>query len=351
MSDTNFSQQTPMPERASETLSSSRPDPVVVGENSLTVEDVAILVKPPLAVRLLRLLQAIWKALTINPKVTIGCGILLFFVLIALIGPFLTAHDPNTLSGPRLSPPSAEHWLGTTQLRQDVFSQIVYGTRSSLTWGLGTGLAVTVLSIAIGLISGYFGRVVDDILMALTNVFLVLPALPLAIALSSYLERGPFTVSMVVLITSWAWGARVLRAQTLSMRNREFVTASKASGENTFRIIFFEILPNEISLVAANFVGTTLAVILSMAALEFLGLGDFSNVSWGTILYWAQNTNALALRAWWWFIPPGLCIALLAAALALINFGIDEVADPRLRASRQLKMVTRRLKKQKVKVA
>jgi len=132
----------------------------------------------------------------------------------------------------------------------------------------------------------------------------------------------------------------VLRSQTLSLRNREFVSAAGASGETTLRIIFFEIFPNEISIVAANFVSTTLYVIIAAASLEFLGLGDSSGISWGTMLYWAQQTNALLLGAWWWFIPPGLCIAVLGAGLAFINFGIDEVADPRLRVESERKQKT-----------
>jgi peptide/nickel transport system permease protein len=156
--------------------------------------------------------------------------------------------------------------------------------------------------------------------------------LRLAIVLASYFPRGPLTIALVITFTSWAWGARVLRSQTLSMRSREFVTAARASGESRWRIIFAEIFPNEISIVAANFVSTTLYVILAEASLEFLGLGDATTVSWGSLFYWAQKDDALFLGQWWWFVPPGLCIALLGAGLALINNGIDEVADPRLRS-------------------
>jgi peptide/nickel transport system permease protein len=298
----------------------------------------ATLIKTPLYVRALRALRAIWRALTSNPKVAIGSAIIGFFVLVALIGPFFMPYDPHLQSPLIRGVPSSAHLLGTTQLGEDVFSQLVYGARASVFWGLGTGLAVTFLSITIGLVSGYFGGFVDDLLTLLTNVFLVLPPLPLAIALSSYFERGAFTVAVVITFTSWAWGARLLRAQTLSVRNREFVTAAQASGEKTWRIIFFEIFPNEISIVAANFVSTTLYVVIAIASLEFLGLGDLTSVSWGSMLYWSQKTNALLLGSWWWFVPPGLCIAFLGAGLALINFGIDEVADPRLRAVRMPKL-------------
>src|SRR5207237_4883153 len=175
---------------------------------------------------------------------------------------------------------------------------------------------------------------------------LVIPALPLAIILAAYFPfRGPLPVAIIVTSTGWAWGARVLRAQTLSMRRREFVEAARASGETSLRIIFAEILPNVIAIVAAGLVGTVIYAILAEVGLEYLGLGDVTTVSWGTIFYWAGNNDAILLGAWWWIIPPGLCIALLGAGLAFINFGIDEIANPRLRKEsnpKQLKKVSRR---------
>jgi peptide/nickel transport system permease protein len=221
---------------------------------------------------------------------------------------------------------------------EDIFSQLVYGTRTSVFWGLGTGLLVTFLSIFVGLIGGYLGGLTDDLLTLLTNVSLVLPALPLAIVLAAYFPRGPLTISFVIVFTNWAWQARVLRSQTLSMRSREFVTAARVSGENVWRIIFFEIFPNEIGLVVAGFVSTTIYVVLTWASLEFLGLGDGTIPSWGGILYWAQQAGALGGGLWWWFVPPGACIAVLGAGLSLINFGIDEIADPRLHVERPTKV-------------
>jgi peptide/nickel transport system permease protein len=261
--------------------------------------------------------------------------VVVFFLLVALFGPLFIHTDPNAISQDGLAVPSAQHWLGTTTTGQDIFSQLIVGTRTSIIWGFLTGIAVTILSIIVGLVGGYFGGIVDELLSLLTNVFLVLPALPLAIVLASYFPRGPVTVALVIVVTSWSWGARVLRAQTLSMRNRDFVIAARASGESTLRIIFAEIFPNEISIVAANFVSTTIYVILASASLEFLGLGDPNTVSWGSMFYWAEKANALISGLWWWFIPPGICIAVLGAGLSLINFGIDEIADPRLRRERR----------------
>src|SRR5438105_6258618 len=179
-------------------------------------------------------------------KVAIGSAILGIFIVVGLIGPLFVPISPNATSRLFIAPPSATHWLGTTVVGEDIFSQLIYGTRTSVFWGLGTGLLVTLLSVMVGLVSGYFGGWIDDLLSLLTNVSLVLPALPLAIVLAAYFPRGPLTISLVIVFTNWAWQARVLRSQTLSLRSREFVTAAKASGEHTWCIIFCEIFPNEI---------------------------------------------------------------------------------------------------------
>lgn len=303
----------------------------------MSITPIALAPGESLSVRILDVLRIAWKSLTVNRKMAVGSTILGFFIIVGLIGPFFMPIDPTLTSHLFLASPSPTHLLGTTVVGEDIFSQLVYGTRTSVFWGLGTGILVTLLSIVIGLISGYFGGLVDDLLTLLTNVSLVLPALPLAIVLAAYFPRGPLTISLVIVFTNWAWQARVLRSQTLSMRNREFVAAAHASGEYTWRIIFFEIFPNEIGLVVAGFVSTTIYVVLTWAALEFLGLGDGTIPSWGSLLYWAQQAGALGGGLWWWFVPPGACIAVLGAGLSLINFGIDEIADPRLRIERPTK--------------
>jgi peptide/nickel transport system permease protein len=278
-----------------------------------------------------------------NVKARVGLGVIGFFVLVALIGPLVVHTDPNAFSNALLVPPSATHWLGTTQTGQDVFAQVWLGTRSSVFWGFLTGLIVTVISVLIGLVAGYMGGIVDDVLSFLINVFLVLPGFPLAILLAAYVPvKGPLTVALVIALTSWAFQARVLRAQTLSMRHRDFVEAARSNGESLWRILFFEVFPNEISIVAAGFVSTAIYVILAAAGLEFLGLGDATTVDWGTMFYWAQNNDALLLGAWWWFLAPGLCIAVLGAGLALINFGIDEIANPRLKSETVIKRLASR---------
>jgi peptide/nickel transport system permease protein len=267
-----------------------------------------------------------------SAKMRLGLGIVGFFIVVALVGPLLIHGDPTAFSADQLQPPSWAHWLGTTQTGQDIFSQVVLGARATLLVGFATGVLATTLSVIIGLSAGYFGGVVDELLSLLINVFLVMPALPLAIVLAGYVPvHGPLPVALVISFTGWSWGARVLRSQTLSLRRREFVQAAQATGERWHRIIFWEILPNETAIVASGLVFTIIFAILAEIGLEFLGLSDVTLNSWGNMLYWAGNNNALLLGAWWWFLPPGLCIALLGAGLAFINSGIDEITNPRLR--------------------
>ncbi|GLV53486.1 hypothetical protein KDH_03390 [Dictyobacter sp. S3.2.2.5] len=282
------------------------------------------------------LLSRFWHILIINPKMMTGCIIVGIFVLLAIFGPMIARYDPTALTLDILEPPSSAHWLGTTQSGQDVFAQLMIGTRSSILWGFVAGVIVTFIYTVVGLTSGYFGGLVDDILTFITNVFLVLPGFPLALLLAAYIPyKGPLTVAIVIAITGWAGHARIIRAQTLSMRQRDFIEAAQASGISTAKIIFDEMLPNMLAIIAAGFVGTMLSVVLAAAGLEFLGLGDIRSVSWGSMFYWAQNGQALIQGAWWWFVPPGACVVLLGAGLTFINIGIDEVADPRLRQHRR----------------
>lgn len=276
-----------------------------------------------------------WRQIQGNRKASIGLLIVGFFVLLAIFGPVILRQDPHTFSEDVLQPPSAAHWFGTTNFGEDVFLQTVVGARFSVFMGLGIGLLTTIVSVLVGLTSGYFLGWVDELLSLVTNVFLVLPTLPLAILLAAFLpNKGPIAIGFVLTITGWSWGARVLRSQTLSLRSRDCIEAARACGESTWRIIFYEILPNQISIVAAQFFGTVIYVILAETALEYLGLGDITAATWGNMLYSASNNSALLLGAWWWFLPPGLCIAILGAGLVFINFGIDEIANPRLRRER-----------------
>lgn len=280
-----------------------------------------------------------------NPKITFGVGVIVFFVLVAIAAPLLTPYSPDArvLKGAQPSqPPSLAHPFGTTDLGQDLFSQVVYGARVTLVIAFIAAIGSTLLQVLCGLTAAYMGGLVDDFLSLLINVGLVLPGLPLTIVLASLasaasVNRNEIVIALVLLFTSWQYGARVLRAQTLSLKEREFVAAARASGEDAWRIIFVEILPNELALVASTFVGTFVYVMGAEIALEFLGLGDPSQASWGSILYWAQNDSALPAGQWWLFVPAGLCIALFCGSLAFINFGIDEIANPRLHVEKPAK--------------
>jgi peptide/nickel transport system permease protein len=278
-----------------------------------------------------------------NPKMLIGLCIVGFFILVAIFGPLFVHTSPNASTNDLYQAPSANHPLGTTNLGEDLYAQLVLGTRASMIICLVAATLSTIISVVIGLAAGYFGGVVDDLLSMLTNVFLTLPVFVLCILIAAFITlKGPLQMILILAPTTWAWGARVLRAQTLMMRNREFVSAARTVGESPLRIIFFEILPNEIGIVAASFVGTAIYCLLTEVTLDFLGLGDFKSFSWGMILYWAQSNQAMFTSTWWWFVPPGLCVALFGAGLTLINYGIDEIANPKLRnESKNIKRVQR----------
>jgi len=267
-----------------------------------------------------------------NGKVVAGAVILGFFVLLAVIGPWIAPYDPSARGNDLVIGPSAAHWLGTTHLGQDILSQMLVGARSVLFVGLLAGVIATVLAVVIGVTSGYFTGVVGELLSVLSNVILVIPVLLLVIMIATIMEEAnDLTIAVVLGLTTWPWSARVLRAQTLSLRRRDFTEAARAVGEPSWRIIGFELLPNLTAVIAARFVDTVIFAVLSEIALAFIGISGVSEWNWGTILFWAQSQQALAQGAWWWFVPAGLAIALLGTGLALLNFGIDEFVNPRLR--------------------
>jgi peptide/nickel transport system permease protein len=270
-----------------------------------------------------------------NKKAVAGLIILAIFVLVALLATVLFPADPSTITSLGAQPPSADHLLGTTPKGQDVLALTVWGARTSLLVGFAVGLTATSIGIVIGLSAAYFGRFIDDGLSLLTNVFLLIPGLPLLVILAAFLPPGIGTVIIVLTLTGWAGSARVLRSQALSIRGKDFVASAIVTGEKPTRIMFREILPNMASLVMITLLGTVIFGIGAQAGLEFLGLGDPEVISWGTNLYWANNDGALLSGYWWAFVPSGMCIALVAFALALVNYGVDEVSNPMLRTTRR----------------
>ncbi len=277
----------------------------------------------------------VWRRLTksLPLKAKIGAVIFSFFILIAIIGPALAPYDPSaTTTQVQALAPNIHHLLGTTSTGEDVLSELLVGMRSTVVLGLLTAAIATILAVIVGVSAGFLGGAADETLSLIANVFLVLPALPLLIVVLGYLRNsGELAEAIVLSALGWAWGARVIRAQTLTLRNRDYVLAARETGEQTWRIIIFEILPNEVSLIAAGFVSTVLYAILTSVALSFIGLASFSGWTLGEMLYWAQGQEAIQLGAWWWYVPPGLSVALLGTSLVLLNFGLDEIGNPRLR--------------------
>ncbi|MFE4952154.1 ABC transporter permease [Leifsonia sp. NPDC056665] len=275
-----------------------------------------------------RAFGTIWS----EPKARFGVVLLLLFILMAIFAPLIAPYDPHDTSFPHSQDGSAAHLLGTTGVGQDVLSQLIWGARVSVTVALIAGLLSTIVAILVGLSWGYTRAFWGESVGFVVNLFLVIPSLPLMIVIAAYLHNGGIAVIVfVVVVTGWAWGARVLRSQTQTLRSRDFVTAAKFSGESPSRIVFREILPNMTSLIVASFFGAATGAILAEAGLEFLGLGDPNTVSWGTMLFWAQNSNVLLTGQWIQLFAPGFMIALFAVSMTFINFGVDGLSNPRLR--------------------
>jgi peptide/nickel transport system permease protein len=277
---------------------------------------------------------AVRRRLPLPPMTAkLGTGLVLagVILLFGLAGPWIV-DDPSKVREIGLTGPSAAHLLGTTQTGQDVLAQLAYATRGSLTIGAIVGLVTLVLSAFFGVVGAYTGGWVDEAFSLFTNVMLVIPGLPLVIVISSYVpDKSLWLVALVLSLTGWAGSARVLRGYTLSLRSRDYVLATRVAGEKRWRILAVEILPNLVPLLASQVVFAVIFAILGEAGLSYLGLGATGSFTWGTMLYYAQNGLALRLGAWWWFVPPGLLLALFGAALSLINFSIDEIINPRLR--------------------
>lgn len=281
----------------------------------------------------------LWRSIRHNGKAVAGLVILAVFLIMSIVPQWLAPDDPNAEIYARAAGPSGDHLLGTTNYGQDIFSQVVYGARPALLIAVLAGLLATVLSVLIGVSSAYLGGFWGDVLNLLTDVFLVIPTLPLVIVIAAYANQHSISVLIVALvITGWSYGARQLRSQALSLRNRDFLQAAKVRGERASYIIVFELLPTMTSLIVANFLGAALYSILTAAGLEFLGLGNTSSIDWGTMLYWAQNNEALQTGQYLWATVPGVCIAALGTAFALLNNAFDEISNPALRPVRRVRV-------------
>jgi len=277
----------------------------------------------------------LWRAVAGNRKAVAGVLLLLFFLLLAIFPGQIAPYSPTAEEFGRGLPPSSAHWFGTTAYGQDVLSQLIWSTRQSLVIAFAVGGLATAISVLVGVSAAYFGGYTDGILSLITDVILVIPIFPLIIVIAAY-ERnsGMFTLVIVLGALGWSYGARQLRSQTLSLRHREFLEAARVRGERGIYVIFYEILPTMTSLIVASFLGAALYAVLFAAGLQFIGLGDPNSQSWGTMLYWAENNEALGAGMVYWAIMPGVCVALLGAAFALLNYAFDEISNPALRLRR-----------------
>ncbi|MEJ2598623.1 MAG: ABC transporter permease [Anaerolineales bacterium] len=267
-----------------------------------------------------------------NTKLRIGLGVVVFFVILAVVGPMFTHYDPTDFVGPPGSPPSAQYWFGTTTFGEDVFTQFVHGLASTFLVGIVGGGLGTLLGMIIGFSAGYRGGFLDEGLNVLTNVVLTIPALALLVVISAYVKvRGVFIESLFIGFTTWPWAARAIRAQTFSLRSRDFVDLARLSGMGSIKIIFKEIAPNMASYLFMTFILMFGGSILTAATLDFLGLGPTQGISLGLMMNMAVLWSALTLGMWWWFIPPGIGITAIVGAFYVMNVGLDEVFNPKLR--------------------
>ena len=273
-----------------------------------------------------------------NLAASIGSIIVATMILLSVFAGSIAENDPNKRVARGHQPPSAELLLGSTRSGKDVLSQVLHGGKISLLVAFSAAMITTVIAVAVGISAGYFGGRVDEILMSFTNIVLVFPQLPLLIIIAAFVGQvGPIVIALIIGLSSWAWGARVIRSQTMAIRNKEFVIAAEVMGESKLRIMFMEILPNLISIVVGGAIGTCIYALMAEAGLEFLGLGDPTIITWGTMLFWAQSNSAFIVGAWWDMVVPGTAIAIFGGGLALLNMSIDQLSNPKLKTGGYIK--------------
>jgi peptide/nickel transport system permease protein len=271
-----------------------------------------------------------------SPKTSVGAILVLIILLLTVGAHLFTNIDPtHRFADEYHLVPSSTHILGTTQLGNDVFAQTLYGGRVSILVGIFAGILTVFLGIVFGITSGYFGGWYDNVITTFINIIMVIPNIVLLLIIAALLNGvSPFLISVIIGLTSWPWNARVLRAQTMSLRNREFVYSAETLGESRLRILFIEIMPNMLSIISSAFVSTLIYAIMASATLEFIGFGDPLSCTWGIMLFNANKSGALTSGAWWELLGPISGIVLFGVGLTLINFSIDEVSNPKLKAQR-----------------
>ncbi|KON29388.1 hypothetical protein AC482_06680 [miscellaneous Crenarchaeota group-15 archaeon DG-45] len=282
----------------------------------------------------IRRTKAFWDIYRRNLMGMLGLVLVLAFIALALAAPWLAPYDPRGLVGRSFLPPSAKHLLGTDQVGRDIYSELIWGTRISIMVGLLASAFAVAIGTAVGLLSGYYRGPPDSILMRITDLFITLPNLPFMLILAALIGRSVWNIIFVIAITGWTGTARMVRSQTLSIKERPYVEAARSVGARDSHIVIRHILPNVFPLVFANAVIGIVDAILAESGLSFLGLGDPTKPSWGMILHHANEAGALATGRWWFIIPPGICIMLLAIGFAFSSYSLDHILNPRLRERR-----------------
>lgn len=278
-------------------------------------------------------LSSFWSIYRQNSMGLIGLAILTFFALMAIFGPYLVSISTLTVDGVTkvMHPPTEGFWLGTDDLGKDIFAGVIIGSRVSLLVGVAATAISMIIGTTIGIVSGFYGKTTDALLMRFTDVFLVIPWLPLMLVMAALLGPSLGNIIFVIGITSWAGTARIIRSQTLSVKERPYVERARAIGSGDTHIMFYHILPNVFPLIFANTVLVAAVAILSETTLSFLGMGDPTQVTWGMMLHFAFAMGAVSFGAWWWLLPPGICVVLVVLSFTFIGYALDEVLNPKLR--------------------
>ena len=263
----------------------------------------------------------------------IGASMLIFMILVAIFAPFLAPHSPHVQSGASFEKPSVEHVLGTNDIGQDIFSELIYGTRNSLLVGGISAAIATVIGVVVGVLSGWYGGAIDRVLMKITTFFMTIPFLPTVIILAAFTKSGIWSMSLILGVMSWTGIARILRSVTMKLRESTYIKISKSMGAGDLYIFRTYILREIAPLVLYRVVIRVKSGILAESSMSFLGLGSSVAKSWGSIIFYAQTKNALLTGAWvWWIIPPGLCICLVSMGLMMVSYSLEKESDKRIGA-------------------
>ena len=281
-----------------------------------------------------RRLKGFWALYRMSRIGLLGLFLISAFIIMALAAPWIAPYDPRALVGFPFQPPSGEHLLGTDQIGRDIFSMLIWGSRISLLVGLLASATGVVIGTTVGLISGYFRGLPDSILMRITDLLITLPNLPLMLILGALIGRSMWNIILVIGVTGWTSTAKMVRSQTLSIKERPYVEAARSVGAKDSQILIRHIMPNVLPLVFANAIVGIVDAILAESGLSFLGLGDPTKPSWGLILRYSNEAGALATGRWWFIIPPGICIMLVAIGFAFSSYSLDQILNPRLRKRR-----------------